>query len=136
MGNDFDALLGYDQLNKEMKNNRAFRLRSFQEAPITFAPTYKYDTGSTEYDSSEKRRIPAWCDRILFTKSPHIQSLSYRRYEPTVSDHRPVSAGFNVTLKTIDPDKMRLVRGEVGKEWGMRESEMLEKMSQVFSKTW
>ena len=44
-----------------MRNNHAFRLRSFEEAPITFAPTYKYNPGSDEYDSSEKRRIPAWC---------------------------------------------------------------------------
>lgn len=43
-----------------MRTNHAFRLRNFEEAPITFAPTYKYDPGTHDYDSSEKRRIPAW----------------------------------------------------------------------------
>jgi hypothetical protein len=36
-------LLDHDQLAKEMKNNQAFRLRSFREADINFTPTYKYD---------------------------------------------------------------------------------------------
>ncbi|KAG9048246.1 hypothetical protein FS837_000382 [Tulasnella sp. UAMH 9824] len=56
---DLQNLLGHDQLLKEMTNNRAFRLRIFHEAPITFLPTYKYDRHSNEYDTSEKRRIPA-----------------------------------------------------------------------------
>jgi len=57
---ELDYLLEHDQLRKEMKTNHAFRLRSFGEAPITFAPTYKYNRGTNDYDSSEKRRIPAW----------------------------------------------------------------------------
>jgi hypothetical protein len=59
-------LLEHDQLRKEMKNNQAFRLRSFEEPTITFAPTYKYNAGSTEYDSSEKNRIPAWYVYMIF----------------------------------------------------------------------
>lgn len=39
--NDLNALLANDQLLKGLKNNPLFRLRSFKEAPITFAPTYK-----------------------------------------------------------------------------------------------
>jgi len=57
---ELSYLLEHDQLRKEMRNNNAFRLQSFEEAPITFKPTYKYNAGSEEYDSSEKRRIPAW----------------------------------------------------------------------------
>ena len=57
---DLPYLLEHDQLRKEMRANYAFRLRSFTEPHITFRPTYKYNTGSAEYDSSEKRRIPAW----------------------------------------------------------------------------
>jgi len=57
---ELDYLLEHDQLRKEMRTNHAFRLRSFEEAPITFAPTYKYNSGTNDYDSSEKRRIPAW----------------------------------------------------------------------------
>ena len=51
---NYSRLLAQDQLLKEMKNNRAFRLRSFVEGPLTFAPTYKYDRRSDEYDTSEK----------------------------------------------------------------------------------
>ena len=57
---DLAYLLEHDQLRKEMRTNQAFRLRSFEEAPITFKPTYKYNTGTDDYDTSEKRRIPAW----------------------------------------------------------------------------
>lgn len=32
----------------------------------SFPPTYKYDVDSDEYDTSEKRRIPSYCDRILY----------------------------------------------------------------------
>ena len=54
----------------EMAAGRAFV--HLQEAPITFRPTYKFDKHSAEpldYDSSEKRRVPAWTDRILFRGS-------------------------------------------------------------------
>ena len=57
---DLDYLLEHDQLRKEIKSNTSFRLRAFHEAPITFAPTYKYTPNSIEYDQSEKKRIPAW----------------------------------------------------------------------------
>lgn len=32
----------------------------YQEASLTFRPTYKYDLGTSNYDTSEKMRIPAW----------------------------------------------------------------------------
>jgi hypothetical protein len=57
---DLDYLLEHDQLRKEMKNNSTFRLRAFTEAPIHFAPTYKYAPNSHEFDQSSKKRIPAW----------------------------------------------------------------------------
>jgi endonuclease/exonuclease/phosphatase family metal-dependent hydrolase len=125
---DLDYLLEHDQLRKEMRTNHAFRLRSFEEATITFAPTYKYNSGTNDYDSSEKRRIPAWCDRILFRKCAGIECIDYRRYEPTVSDHKPVSAGFNMKVKSIDKLRMQEVKVEIGKEWAKKEGELLERV--------
>ncbi|KKZ65681.1 hypothetical protein EMCG_01243 [[Emmonsia] crescens] len=98
-------LLDRDQLLASRRKNPGFRLRSFNEAPITFAPTYKYDVGSDQYDSSEKKRSPAWCDRLLYRGVGKIKQLEYRRHEVKVSDHRPVSGLFKMRIKTISPDK-------------------------------
>lgn len=59
-----EVLLFNDQLRIEMKRGRVFQ--GFEEGPLHFAPTYKFDANSDAYDSSKKRRIPAWTDRILF----------------------------------------------------------------------
>lgn len=37
--------------------------RGYQEGPLIFPPTYKYDVGTDNYDSGEKMRIPAWTGR-------------------------------------------------------------------------
>ncbi|KAJ3360691.1 hypothetical protein GGF32_008086 [Allomyces javanicus] len=58
-----------DQLVKMRRSRHpAFALAGFAEGPLAFVPTYKYDTGVNAdiWDSSEKQRAPAWCDRILF----------------------------------------------------------------------
>ncbi len=49
-------LLERDQLLVARRRNPAFRLRAWTELPLAFAPTYKYDVGTDNYDSSEKRR--------------------------------------------------------------------------------
>ncbi len=43
----------------------------FEEGEINFPPTYKYDTFSDDYDTSEKGRIPAYTDRVLL-RAPRI----------------------------------------------------------------
>jgi hypothetical protein len=100
---EISYLLQHDQLLKEMTTNPGFRLQSFTEPPITFAPTYKYDLRSAEYDTSEKRRTPSWCDRILHrARDPErVRNISYRRYEPNISDHRPVCGGYIVEIKKV-----------------------------------
>ena len=60
------TLLKHDQLHSQMRTGKAFH-NGWREGPVDFLPTYKYDVGSVGmFDSSEKRRGPSWCDRILF----------------------------------------------------------------------
>ena len=97
-------LLERDQLLVARRRNPGFRLRAFEESPITFPPTYKYDVGTDNYDTSEKRRSPAWCDRLLHRGSQgRIRQLEYRRHEVRVSDHRPVTGRFVLTIKSVSP---------------------------------
>ncbi|KAJ5754301.1 hypothetical protein N7533_003844 [Penicillium manginii] len=103
--NNLTKLLERDQLLASRRKNPGFRLRSFIEAPITFAPTYKYDVGTDQYDSSEKKRSPAWCDRVLYRGVGRVKQLEYRRHEVRASDHRPVSATFKVRVKTVLPQE-------------------------------
>ena len=133
---DLAFLLQHDQLNREMSNNQAFRLRAFAEPPITFAPTYKYDRRSNEFDTSEKRRIPAWCDRILYRcrKVDRIESLHYRRYEANISDHRPISAGFVITVKSVHMERREAEKEEVEKCWRRHEQELLREAHRFYVK--
>lgn len=57
-------MLKQDQLLQEKAAGAAFA--EFTEGPIEFAPTYKYLSGTNEFERREKgkKRIPAWCDRI------------------------------------------------------------------------
>ena len=102
---DFERLLERDQLLVSRRRNPLFRLRAFSESPVSFAPTYKYDIGSDQYDTSEKHRAPAWCDRILYRGPGKIHQLEYRRHELRISDHRPVSATFAMRIKKVRPDR-------------------------------
>ena len=73
----------------------------YNEALITFLPTYKYDVGTDDYDTSDKARIPAWCDRILSTSKEglRVNHLSYSSGdELTCSDHRPVKGLFDIDV--------------------------------------
>jgi phosphatidylinositol-bisphosphatase len=48
---DWDYLLTHDQLNIERAAGRTFK--GFQEGQITFAPTYKYQPGTSVYERRE-----------------------------------------------------------------------------------
>ncbi|KAL9123374.1 MAG: hypothetical protein Q9187_000056 [Circinaria calcarea] len=106
--NNLSRLLERDQLLVSRRRNPGFRLRAFDEAPITFAPTYKYDVGSDKYDTSEKHRSPAWCDRLLYRGAGRIKQLHYQRHELRISDHRPVSGTFKLRIKSILPEQRLL----------------------------
>ncbi|KAH9844079.1 DNase I-like protein [Rhodofomes roseus] len=97
--NDYDALLAADQLKQAMDDGAAYR--GYQEGPILFRPTYKYDVGTDNYDTGEKMRIPAWTDRVLF-KGTSLDLSSYSRAELKSSDHRPVFALFRAEIRIID----------------------------------
>ncbi|KAL5530111.1 SYJ1 [Sanghuangporus sanghuang] len=96
---DLDALVASDQLRKVIDSHLAFV--GYEEGPLLFRPTYKYDLHSTRYDTSEKARIPAWTDRILY-KGPDLDLVVYSRAELTGSDHRPVFAIFRAEVRVID----------------------------------
>ena len=67
---------------------------AFHEAEVNFKPTYKFDVGTNAYDTSEKRRAPAWCDRILWAGvGGTVGPILYDACLNTVtSDHKPVKA--------------------------------------------
>ncbi|KAI8057833.1 SacI homology domain-containing protein [Syncephalis plumigaleata] len=94
-----NALLDQDQLLRLMSRDEIFQ--GFTEGQITFLPTYKYELGTDYYDMSEKQRIPAWTDRILY-RGKRIKQLEYSRANLRISDHRPVRAIFSVEVSGID----------------------------------
>lgn len=62
------------------------------KATITFPPTYKYDIGTTIFDTrfpvfrflilifSEKNRCPSWTDRILWKTNLQVKPLRYTSF--------------------------------------------------------
>ncbi|XP_036392428.1 inositol polyphosphate 5-phosphatase K-like [Megalops cyprinoides] len=66
--NHYSQLWEKDQL-MIMKKEEVF-LQEFQEGPLQFKPTYKFDLFSENYDTSDKSRKPAWTDRILWRVKP------------------------------------------------------------------
>ncbi|KAK1739544.1 inositol polyphosphate 5-phosphatase [Skeletonema marinoi] len=96
-----NKLLRRDQLLQTIASGRAFP--QFSEGKITFLPTFKFDKGTQNYDTSHKQRVPAWTDRILF-RSSKVNVLEYQSVPAaTHSDHRPVfgtyQLGWGVTTK-------------------------------------
>jgi hypothetical protein len=134
---DFEYLRAHDQLGREIRFNRGFRLRTFKEQALSFAPTYKYDRRTDEYDSSEKRRVPAWCDRVLWrARVPdRVKPLGYERHEIRASDHRPVSATFDATVKNVDGERRAGVKREVEALWREKERKLLEGAREWFIRT-
>ncbi|KAJ3993489.1 SacI homology domain-containing protein, partial [Lentinula boryana] len=98
----FDALLAADQLKQVMDAGVAFS--GYEEGPLLFRPTYRYDLGTDNYDSSEKMRIPAWTDRVLY-RGHQLDLSTYSRAELKGSDHKPVYAIFRPNIRIVDTAK-------------------------------
>ncbi|KAJ5218285.1 uncharacterized protein N7498_000384 [Penicillium cinerascens] len=96
---DYQKLYDNDQLNLQMIAGRAFQF--YSEGPIRFPPTYKYDVGTDHYDTSEKGRIPAWCDRVLW-RGANVRQTGYQTADLRVSDHRPVWSMFDCVINVVD----------------------------------
>uniref|UniRef100_A0A5B7APF2 Putative type I inositol 1,4,5-trisphosphate 5-phosphatase 12-like n=1 Tax=Davidia involucrata TaxID=16924 RepID=A0A5B7APF2_DAVIN len=124
----FDWLREKDQLRAEMKAGKVFQ--GMREALIKFPPTYKFEKGKVGlggYDSGEKKRIPAWCDRILCRDNrpasasecslecPVLSSiLQYEACMDVIeSDHKPVRCKFNVEIAHVDRSVRRQEFGKI-----------------------
>jgi len=96
---DLETLYENDQLKLQMGRGYAFPF--YDESRITFNPTYKFDVGTDNYDTSEKQRIPAWCDRIL-RKGNNLRQTSYNSAPLRFSDHKPIYATFLCDVSIVD----------------------------------
>ena len=119
-----ESILHHDQLLHERKHKRAFA--EFDEGRITFQPTYKYDPGTSIFDTSEKRRAPSWCDRILWRRGDPLSLLSYQGHmELMTSDHKPVSAALRAKIKTIRKDKQSEIHQTILRDLDKFENESM-----------
>lgn len=82
--------------------------QGFSEQEIQFPPTFKFKLNSAEYNPS---RVPSWTDRVLHrcNAAPgmcHLLPLYYDSVSAPclgASDHRPVVAGFELTVRRGGP---------------------------------
>lgn len=133
---NWEQLLAHDQLLNNQKAEKVFR--NYHEGTINFPPTYKYDINSDDYDTSEKSRIPAWTDRVLFrkrypTKIEEVNAgkldygeiVFYGRAELKTSDHRPVLGEFKVDILKVDEDKRVQVFHNIIEQMGPLDSTVM-----------
>jgi len=116
---EFRKLIDFDQLSNERLKKQVFN--NFTEGNINFIPTYKYDPGTNDWDSSDKMRSPAWCDRILWwqkinkysNSTNYVHQQDYKMH-PTLclSDHKPISSNFMFDIKVINKKRHKKVLEE------------------------
>uniref|UniRef100_A0A5S6QFB6 Rho-GAP domain-containing protein n=1 Tax=Trichuris muris TaxID=70415 RepID=A0A5S6QFB6_TRIMR len=120
--------LRYDQLADMRSKGLIFQ--DFKEGAIAFLPTYKYDIGTDKWDSSDKFRVPAWCDRILWSGDGKVRQLLYDSVQTIrISDHKPVRALFELEAKVINQEKYKVVFESALKESDRLENEWLPQVA-------
>ncbi|EJD01693.1 DNase I-like protein [Fomitiporia mediterranea MF3/22] len=117
---DIRDLLSHDQLTKARLGGKSFE--NFREGEIRHRPSYRFSAGvATDPNGYDMKRRPAWTDRILYQVAPHV-SLTQTNYdahpELTMSDHKPVSAEFVITVQEADEtvyyERMQELLAKVG----------------------
>ena len=136
---DWETLLSADQLKIEQANRNVFE--DFVEGDIEFPPTYKYDLFSEDYDTSEKCRVPAWTDRVLWRRRQLSKEPApgwsagtckwYGRSELKQSDHRPIIAVIDVEVHKVDESKREEVFKEALQELGPPDGSVLLQFDDV-----
>ncbi|KZT26139.1 DNase I-like protein [Neolentinus lepideus HHB14362 ss-1] len=128
---NIQALLEFDQLRRCMRDGKSFQ--GFTEHHITRLPTYRFSAGLlTDSLGYDMKRKPAWTDRILYIKSPKtaVRQESYAGHpEITFSDHRPISADFQITMPLVDDARFQsVVRTHYHEVVNMEDSEQPPKV--------
>jgi phosphatidylinositol-bisphosphatase len=125
---DWKSLLPKDQLRTEREAGRVFK--GWHESEIYFPPTYKFVVESDQYFGEDtfkgdKRRTPAWCDRIL-SHGTGLRQLSYSMVEARLSDHRPVIARFIAEVESSTSGrKLSTVRSRLSNDVKVSVEELL-----------
>jgi hypothetical protein len=88
--------------------------------------------GSDQYDMV-KIRFPSWCDRIQW-QGQDVTQLCYRRAELLCSDHRPVLSVFDITVRTLQPERRNIVYKVTGHPPGSRADPRARR--RAFSSAW
>lgn len=86
----------HDQLQRQLCKP-TLSVGRFAEAGELADFSYKYDRHTNRFDTSEKQRWPAFCDRVLLRADPHVWQLQSHAYHVLMddsvgSDHKPVVA--------------------------------------------
>ncbi|XP_038129870.1 inositol polyphosphate 5-phosphatase K isoform X2 [Cyprinodon tularosa] len=162
-GGRLNLLWSKDQLIM-MKKKEPF-LQEFDEGPLNFKPTYKFDRKADTYDISGKKRKPAWTDRILWrikpkslpseedddgdekastsTDNEHDEYpilITQNAYTSVmsygVSDHKPVIGNFTLELRKYFDTQLVQVAPEG--EWSADQNAVLTYTVQedFMSSTW